>query len=86
MLAPLFASGPPAPDLKHRWKAIAMGQDRRSALRELLVRAWQPLLKRSREIDAFVVDRRARGWRNQPPRREAGETAIRAGGHPDPAV
>jgi hypothetical protein len=49
----------------------------------LLVRAWRPLLERSREIDGFVVDRRDRGWRNQPQRRVALETAFRAGGNVD---
>lgn len=39
--------------------------NRQRALRELLVRAWQPLLERTREIDSFLSDRRGRGWRDQ---------------------
>ncbi len=47
-----------------------MGLDRQRALRELLVRAWCPLLERTRGIDAGHIDRGTHGWRRQRTSRE----------------
>ena len=47
-----------------------MGLDRQRALRDLLVRAWCPLLERTRAIDAKYIDRGVHGWRRQRTSRE----------------
>lgn len=60
--------------------------NRQSALRELLVRAWQPLLERTREIESLPSDRRGRGWRDRHMRGERTATANHAGGNAESQV
>ncbi len=60
--------------------------NRQRALRELLVRAWQPLLERTREIESFPSDRRGRGWRDRHMRGERAATTMHAGGNAESQV